>query len=434
MKLSKATTFLALCAVSLLATNPSVVQGATVQPAAVTIPGHETATATTTVAATTTTKAETTTVAVTSTTTVQTVTHTTTVAVTTTAAATTKAVTTTTAATVAPVVSTTTASVTPTTVPVSSSNGTCVNSSTCSDGLICVQTSANATTGVCEKISTVCAMSPVTTCLTSADCPLAFSYCTLFNGQNMCTGMGVPGTSTACTDSSSGGLMTTVKFAGIAVGAVAALGLAFALVRWQRRRQRSKMPAEMFGEIDYGMTDRSAAAPKAVESYPFSSRPNAHGSDHAPLPPSMAHDYNSGYDNNQYYEEPVGYHNKMQQDQYYGHDQYDNQYNGNPKDGGGYGGGYGGYDQHSGHGGGGHGGGDGFYDNAGYDDYGHHGVGHASPVASPAAVAQATSPRHQNFNTMDNYGVEPTELDFGGHGQGHGGGHGGGQGEYGGHY
>ncbi|KAG0366269.1 hypothetical protein BGZ54_005594 [Gamsiella multidivaricata] len=255
------------------------------------------------------------------------------------------------------------------------------------------------------KVANVCAAQPLQPCVTSADClNVAFSYCAVFNGSNVCTGTGIPGTDNECqqpADNSS--VMSTLKFAGIAVGSVAALGVAFALVRWQRRRQRSKMPAEMFGEMDYG-------APKAVESYPFSSRPNAHGNDHAPSPPG----FNDGYDNhNQYYEEPVGYTNnmhagKMHQDQYHGHDQYDNnQYYGNGQKDDGYG-----YSQHGGQTN------DGYYDNTGYDEYPQH------PIASPAA-ARAASPRHQNFNAMDGYGAEPSELDFGGHGHGQVAGHGG---------
>ncbi|KAF9965553.1 hypothetical protein BGZ70_004602 [Mortierella alpina] len=247
-------------------------------------------------------------------------------------------------------------------------------------------------------------MSPATTCVTHADCPTEFSYCAENGGQMVCTGLGRPGTASECKPPDAG-IATTLKYAGIAVGCVAALGIVFAGVRWQKRRQRSKgIPADMFGEVDYGMTDR---APKAAEqNYPFSSRPNAHGSDVAPTPPG----FDNGYDNNQYYEEPVGYntHHHNNNNNGYGHDQYD---------------GYG-YDQQQQHHGGG---GDGFYNNAGYDDYQQHPQG----IASPAAAARVASPR-QNF---DQYGAEPSELDFGGHhgGSAHGGsGHAGGG--YGGRY
>lgn len=252
----------------------------------------------------------------------------------------------------------------------------------------------------------VCPSNPQQNCTKSSDCNAAYSYCMLNNGMMICAGLGTPGTSDYCADSSDGSLGPTIKYAGIAVGCVAALGLLFAGVRWQRRRQRSKVPENMFGEIDYGMTDRSA--PKSAEqTYPFSSRPHAHGSDHAPSP------HDNGYDN-QYYDD--GY----QKDQYYGNDQYNNnnQYYGNQQDN------YG-HDHHSGHGGqGGQGGG--FYDNVDYNDYPQNG-GHHSPIASPAAAVR--SPR------QNNYGAEPSEMDYGGHGgnggygQGGHGGHGG-QGGY----
>ncbi|KAF9185887.1 hypothetical protein BGZ51_002348 [Haplosporangium sp. Z 767] len=274
-------------------------------------------------------------------------------------------------------------------------DGSCVNSSTCADGLICALTATNGTTGTCipmRQDQKICISNPVRTCITSADCTAEFSMCAPDNGQMVCAGNGNPGTPSACNpdkiSEGGSGVTTTLKYAGIAVGSVAALAVVFALVRWKRRQQRPKAPTNMYGEVDYGMTDRP---PKSAEqNYPFSSRPNAHGSDNAPLPPNM--DY--GYDNNQYYEEPVGYTNNK--DQYYGQDQY----YGNNKNGG-----YG-YDQHGGQGG--------FYDNAGYDDYQQH------PVTSPAAAAR--SPR-QNYNNMDNYGMDQ-HSDVGYHHGGQGG-HGG---------
>ncbi|KAF8946807.1 hypothetical protein BGZ47_011321 [Haplosporangium gracile] len=251
---------------------------------------------------------------------------------------------------------------------------------------------------------TICHADPPQTCTMSSDCSAAYSYCMNNNGSMICVGLGTPGAVDYCPDRGSGSLTPTIKYAGIAVGCVAALGLLFAGVRWQRRRQRSKVPENMFGEIDYGMTDRTA--PKSAEqNYPFSSRPHAHGSDHAPSPP-----HDNGYDN-QYYDD--GY----QKDQYYGNDQYNsnNQHYGNQQDN------YG-YDHHSGHGGQG-----GFYDNVDYNDYPQNG-GHHSPIATPAAAVR--SPR------QNNYGAEPSELDYGGHGGNGGYGHGGhgGQGGQGGYY
>ncbi|KAG0002561.1 hypothetical protein BGZ79_002754 [Entomortierella chlamydospora] len=388
MKLSRALTLLALCATSVVfAADPiAAIPGGTGTEGTSTKAGGTHYATTTTAAATTT---EATTVQSTAT---QATTKATTA--TTTHAATTA--TTVSKATATTSVGTAVTTLLPTTTA-GSGNTTdgCINSSTCATGLTCVAASANATYGSCVNESDVCPSSPLVTCQTHADCNLAFSFCALYKGQYVCTGMGLPGTSSQCNPSTSSdsGLMTTVKYAGIAVGSVAAFGVLFALVRWQRRRQRSKNPGDMFSEIDYGM-----GASKGVESYPFSSRPNAHGSDYAPSP--HAFDYNNNNNSgNQYYEEPIGYSNKMQQDQYYG--------------------GYG-YDQHAPpHSD------NGFYDNPGYDEYPNQG----HDVAAPPAAARVMSPR-QNFNQMDGYGPEPSELDFGGHG-GHG--HGG-QGAYGGHY
>ncbi|KAI1316386.1 hypothetical protein EDD11_010028 [Mortierella claussenii] len=418
MKLSKASMFLALCATSLLIAMPTGVQGqsseklphTTTEPTkSVTTPPVTTTPFTSTSTTITTTTADSTTAQpVPSTTTVHT------------SAQRSTTTTVTTGGSQLPI--STTAAPTSSAVipPTGGANDTCMNSLTCPTNYVCSASSANTTLGVCIFSSFVCQSSPPQTCQTSADCPLAFSLCKLYNGTNICTGMGIPGTANECKQPpGTSGLMTTVKYAGIAVGCAAALGVAFALVRWQRRRQRSGIPAEMFGAIDYGMTDRSGSS-KPMESYPFSSRPNAHGGDHAPSPLDYNNNSNSGggggYDN--YYEEPVGYTNnmhsaKMQQDQYYDHDQYDHNQYGSGGGGDGYGGHIGGY------GGSAHGGqGDGFYDNAGYDDYQH------QHPTSPAPVARAVSPRHQ-FNAMDNYGAEPSELDFGGHGHGHGNGHGG---------
>ncbi|KAF9150861.1 hypothetical protein BG015_007316 [Linnemannia schmuckeri] len=295
--------------------------------------------------------------------------------------------------------------------PVSTATGgvvgaPCANSDACG-GLLCALTPTSATAGTCQPMpQNICHAQPPQTCTKSSDCGVAYSYCMDNKGTMMCVGLGTPGAADYCPNVSPGGnddsesLTPTIKYAGIAVGCVAALGLLFAGVRWQRRRQRSKVPENMFGEIDYGMTDRSA--PKSAEqNYPFSSRPHAHGSDHAPSPP-----HDNGYDN-QYYDD--GY----QKDQYYGNDQYNNnnQYYGNQQDN------YG-YDHHSGHGGQG-----GFYDNVDYNDYPQNG-GHHSPIATPAAAVR--SPR------QNNYGAEPSELDYGGHGGNGGYGHGGhgGQGGY----
>ncbi|KAF9952729.1 hypothetical protein BGZ65_005110 [Modicella reniformis] len=397
MKLSKATTLFVLCAATLLVAFPAVTQAAAEIPE---LGGDETTTKTTASHTTTTSASPTTTITTT------TVAPTTTAASTAAPTTTTRATTTTTTAPQSKPVITSIArptSVTPPSATTSStlppSDGSCVNSSTCLGGQICALTSANTTTGTCVLAKDVCPSEPLQTCSTSAECPTAYSYCTTYNNQMVCTGLGLPGTKSECKPSDdNSGLTATAKYAGVAVGSVAALAVVFALVRRQRRRQRARPRTEMFGEIDYGMSGGSA---KGVESYPFSSRQNGHGNDNAP-PPSRGGDY--GYDNNQHYEEPIGYAGKMHQDQYYGYDQYSNNNNNNNNNNNQYYG-NGGYDQR---------GGDGFYDNSGYDGYQQGG----HPVSPPVA---ARSPR-QNFNTADNYSAEPSEQDFGGQRHdGHGG-------------
>ncbi|KAG0258643.1 hypothetical protein BG011_003169 [Mortierella polycephala] len=384
MKLSKATTFLALCAAAVLVTIPSVTvaQSSSAEPTASATPQRTTASPTSRPPASTTNPSS---IPAPTTTTQQPVVP---------------QPTTTTVAAPNPVTTKSNAPTTTAAAPTTSAtppltDGACVNSSTCADGLICALAATNGTTGTCipmRQDQRICISNPVRTCITSADCNAEFSMCARDNGQMVCAGNGNPGTPSACDPSKAsqgdGGVASTLKYAGIGVGSVAALAVAFALVRWQRRSQRSKTSANMFEEVDYGMTDRP---PKSAEqNYPFSSRPNAHGNDNAPSPHNM--DY--GYDNNQYYEEPIGYTNNK--DQYYGQDQY----YGNNKDGG-----YG-YDQRGGQGE--------FYNNAGYDNYQQH------PVTSPAMAAR--SPR-QNYNNMDNYGADQ-HSDMGYHHEGQGG-HGG---------
>ncbi|KAG9066152.1 hypothetical protein KI688_001371 [Linnemannia hyalina] len=405
MKFSRATTLIALCAVSCLVILPSVVNA---QHGTISVPGvkptAEPGTKTTPVPTTSSTPAPTSKPS------------TTPPAATTTAATTTTHTAGTTTAPAAKPPTTSLAPVIPTPIapPVPTGTGgvigaACTNSDACG-GLLCALTPDSPAAGTCQAMPrNVCRADPAQNCTTSADCNTAYSFCMNNNGAMVCVGLGTPSAADYCpnntsnNNSGSGSLAPTIKYAGIAVGCVAALGLLFAGVRWQRHRQRSKVPENMFGEIDYGMTDRSA--PKSAEqTYPFSSRPHAHGSDHAPSPP-----HDNGYDN-QYYDD--GY----QKDQYYGNDQYNNnsQYYGNQQDN------YG-YDHHSGHGGQG----GGFYDNVDYPQNG----GHHSPIASPAAAVR--SPRQNNF------AAEPSELDYGGGNGGYGhGGHGGqgGQGGQGGYY
>ncbi|KAG0076231.1 hypothetical protein BGZ92_002510, partial [Podila epicladia] len=249
---------------------------------------------------------------------------------------------------------------------------TCNSSGDCPANHICMLLTSTAVSGTCQPLKEnqlVCPANPTQPCNSHADCRTPeYSYCATDSTtkQNVCTGFGRPGSDTECKNgttgtgngkSSNGNVGKTLMYAGIAVGGIALLGIVFALVRWQRRRQRSKMPASMFGDMDYG--------------YPFSSRPNAQ-------------EDNYNYDDN-YYETPGGYNNNMHpmtgmaggakmNDQYYdqgqGQDQYyDDQYyakegyNNNNNNG---------YDQNGQYVGNGQ---DGFYDTqnmqaaAGYDNY-----------------------------------------------------------------
>ncbi|KAF9584807.1 hypothetical protein BGW38_005122 [Lunasporangiospora selenospora] len=295
--------------------------------------------------------------------------------------------------------STTSQGVLPTNNPVPpTNNGTCTSSTQCPQGQLCAFPAANSP-ATCQTVpSLLCEASPSVRCTTSAECTsIEYSYCATDNTGSFCVGIGTPGTATECKknkgSADNSGLSSTIKYAGIGVGAVAALGMAFALVRWQRRRQRTKRAADMFSEIDYGMTDRTPkVALSQDQGYSFAARENAHGSEP------------SGYDNNHYGDN--GY------NQGYGNNNYyDNQQNG-------YGGG------------GGNGGG--YYDNQGYDDYQHQ--------QYPQAVARGMSTRRAygpgggpGEYHADQYGAEPSEVGYGHRQNGHGAGHGG-HGGYGGQY
>ncbi|KAG0026001.1 hypothetical protein BGZ81_006692 [Podila clonocystis] len=367
---------------------------------------------------------------------------------------------------------------------------TCNSSGDCPANYICRLLNNTSVSGTCQALNTdqlVCPASPTLPCNTHADCKTPeFSYCAMDSTtkQNVCTGFGRPGTATECKNgttgtggSSSGNVGKTLMYAGIAVGGIALLGIVFALVRWQRRRQRSKMPKSMFGDMDYGVSNRRSAGLGASsaaaggggggggDQYPFSSRPHAQ-------------EDNYNYDDN-YYESPGGYNNNMHpmtgmaggakaNDPYYsqgqGQDQYyDDQYYAKE--------GYNnGYDQNGQYASNGQ---EGFYDTqnmqagAGYDNYQYpeqqydqygnqydqygqytdqQGLQQGAPAGGqqgynltddptssgagvavpPEAVVRATSPRHQATGdyAVDHYAVEPSELDFGGDTKGAQGGYG----------
>ncbi|KAF9392533.1 hypothetical protein CPB97_000615 [Podila verticillata] len=403
MKLSRATSLFVLCAITLLVTAPTgiVAQGPVIEPGhrpaapGSPAPGSEpNAPGDTTTSVTP--KPTSATAAVTTTTTVP---HTSPPTTTTTIApvvpTSTPAPVKTSAATSAPPKSTaSTASVILPTgpAPTNGTASTCLSSADCANGLLCQLAVSGSPTGVCGPMPVrfFCKPTPPQVCVTTAECRNpAYSICRPSpdnsGNQTICVGLGDPVLSPCTQDApnSDDGITNTLKYAGIGVGSVAAFAVVFALVRWQRRRQRSKMPENMFGEVDYGMTDRSTTK---TEPYAFASRTAAQGSENYEdnyYQGGAGGGGGGGYNKDQYYD-----------DQHYGHDDYSN--------GGGYG--------HGGHGG--HN--EGFYDNAGYDDYNQ----------QPAAPARAMSPRGGDYQ-MDHYGVEPSEVGYGGHGHGHGG-HGGG--------
>ncbi|KAG0318703.1 hypothetical protein BG000_004096, partial [Podila horticola] len=305
---------------------------------------------------------------------------------------------TTTSATLPPVITTSSRTFTNSIITVSPTPGlpaTCNSSGDCPANYICMLLNNTSVSGTCQALTSnqmVCPASPARPCNVHADCKTPdFSYCALDKAtqQNVCTGFGRPGDATECKNGTTGtgggsssndNVGKTLMYAGIAVGGIALLGIVFAVVRWQRRRQRSTMPQSMFGEMDYGVSNRRSAGLGASsaaaggggsgggDQYPFSSRPHAQ-------------EDNYNYDDN-YYESPGGYNNNMHpmtgmaggakmNDPYYGQGQgqdqyYDDQYyakegfNNN------------GYDQNGQYVGNGQ---DGFYDTqnmqagAGYDNY-----------------------------------------------------------------
>ncbi|KAF9573635.1 hypothetical protein EC968_008272 [Mortierella alpina] len=378
-----------------------------------------------------------------------------------------------------PVVVIPTPSAVPSAAPTSTLNIPCMSSAQCGENQLCAYQTKGAITGYCQAmVGSLCRSNPVIPCQSNAQCnDPAYSYCAAPNEKEplnkICTGLGMPGTDTQCGgNGTSGGsnnggggsnssLTNTLKYAGIAVGSVALLGIIFALVRWQRNKRRSTIPD--FSEIDYGMSNRhrssvgaaavvsgsgGAGAGGAEQSYPFSNRPNAGTA-------AGTNDQDGFYDD-QYYDDQYaqnmhpmagmaagGINNKIQtsQDQYY--DQYATNNHYDPQQQQAYdeqyykeAAAYGGYDQHGNYVGDGT-----YYDNnAAYGDYGtqqqQQQYGAAQVVPSSGAEYAVTSPTspldahlRANAGAVNQYGVEPSELDFGGttqppSSQQHGGGYG----------
>ncbi|KAF9577810.1 hypothetical protein BGW38_006740, partial [Lunasporangiospora selenospora] len=313
-------------------------------------------------------------------------------------------------------------------------NITCMSTANCAKNQICALPYNGSVTGICRPmVTTVCASNPEVTCQVDNDCQNpAYSYCGLKPNSTtkICSGLGVPDSETACTngglptnngkteEKDNGGLMNTLKYAGIAVGGVAVLGILFALVRCQRNRKKSKVPD--FSEIDYGMSHhrsepRQSLGAAAVTSsgdnqtYPFSGRPHAQGTagaqdnyyDESYYDESYAQNMhpmtgiNGAAAKDQYYDQ-YGY-NAEQYGQQQGYDQqaydqqaygqqgygqqgygqgYDEYYAGNQKEGYGNGGAYAQQDQYAN---------DNYYSTVGYEQP----VSGANPAVSQAPGAPA---------------------------------------------
>ncbi|KAF9437576.1 hypothetical protein BGZ76_000173 [Entomortierella beljakovae] len=336
-------------------------------------------------------------------------------------------------------------------------NTTCVSTADCPSNYLCSLASATALTGTCQQMTQgqlLCISSIPVACVTHSDCNTPeYSYCIPQKGGDKCAGLGRPGTSTDCKNGTitppakedDNTVTNALMYAGIAVGAILVLGIMFALVRWRRNKNKSKMPE--FSAIDYGMSNRhrseprrssvgaaAAATSSGGQSYPFSSRPTGGQSKNAGAQDAFYDDqyYNDQYDNTQYNQHGGGYgqqgYDQNGYDQY-GYDQngYDQQgYNQQGYNQQGYNQGYDqGYDQQYYKEGG--------YNNAGYDQQGNYvGEGYYdqnqaagyddkayaqnNAVSQPAAPAEALvrAGSRQRLNAADDYGVEPSELDFGG--------------------
>ncbi|KAG0239133.1 hypothetical protein BGW41_007904 [Actinomortierella wolfii] len=327
--------------------------------------------------------------------------------------------------------------------------GPCSLTSHCASGQMCAWEGNN---GICKNIpNELCASQPRANCMTHDDCKdVAFSYCLADEtGRKICGGFGNSGNVTDCLGAGrvkkpeENNTNKVLMYAGIGVGSVAALAILFALVRWQRRRKRSRMPTSMFGEIDYGMSNRHSGPRSSTgnanlagggggsggdNEYPFSGRPNAAQSNNGNYDDQY---YDDSYAQNMHpmagmaggkvgeagYYDQQGYNNNHYDpnyDQGYYNQGYDQGYN----NAGGYNNG-GGYNNNAG----------GFYDDtysaqAGYNQYDAKSTavgGPTSPVSAPPQ-AHSLSPRQgynqPDYGRGDQYGVEPSELDFGGHNKG----------------
>lgn len=264
----------------------------------------------------------------------------------------------------------------------------------------------------------MCVASPVQACLAHKDCRTSgFTFC----HEQKCVGTGIPGTALECRadgslagggsqnpsnkNDSSDKLKSTLTYAGIGIGAVAFLGLLFAVVRWRSNKKKRSRQMPDFADVDYGMSTTTARSkshrlhqrqsePRSSlgangegQTYPFSNRPAviagaaAVGAGGAMAAGAAVNDQD--YYNDQYYDDSYAQHSKGGYDDGYGNQNgggydnygygqggYDQGYDqqgydqqGYYKEAGGAAGGYDGYDQHGNY----VGDQNGYYDQQGYD-------------------------------------------------------------------
>lgn len=229
----------------------------------------------------------------------------------------------------------------------------------------------------------MCLASPAQPCTSHDQCnKLGFGYCDSGAGKSQsCAGTGVPNTADECRsgvlvgggsqsssgDNSNDKLTSTLKYAGIGIGAVAFLGLVFAVVRWRSNKKKRSRKMPDFADVDYGMSTTAArskshrqrqAEPRSSvggdggQSYPFSNRPAIAGAAAVGVGAGAlaagAATGDQDYYNDQYYDDGYAQHSKG------GYDNYGNQNGGYDN----YGYGQGGYDQG--------------YDQQGYDQQGYY--------------------------------------------------------------
>ncbi|KAF9120259.1 hypothetical protein BG015_006106 [Linnemannia schmuckeri] len=223
------------------------------------------------------------------------------------------------------------------------------------------------------------------------------------------------GNQSSSNDKSNDKLTSTLKYAGIGIGAVAFLGLVFAVVRWRSNKKKRSRKMPDFADVDYGMSTttgrskshrqqrqsepRSSLGGEGGQSYPFSNRPAIAGAAAVGVGAGAlaagAATGDQDYYNDQYYDDGYAQHSKAGYDNYgnqnggydnygYGQQGYDQGYDQQGYDQQGYykeagaAGGYEGYDQHGNY----IGDQQGYYDQQGYDYSQQHQQDYQYPAAT----------------------------------------------------